>query len=757
MCKGWVFAFTYAEKAFNDIEVTMKRIVCVDLSGPNVNAAKNLRATYINQRYPVSYLEAVFSNPAIRNINLEGDDVTLKIEIPLEVAPWRQRSTRPHAIIILLDLDDCSLEDLKKYFEHVISKRLEAYILLAKIKSEDPAKRNFFHSEIDNFLKKNPQITYTVFDPKNVDDVNRLFEQAARLSLEKRPKEINDQRPNAAATGAAAAAAARSSQPGAAAAAQSGEFSEPAHAAAETGTPVYLNFLSSPILKLDGNETDPNKDAVLSPQNLPLKNMGLGAMRIANLFKTNEENLGIKNETDDAGCIVYHDGLPIYIAADGALRCCQAENVRNIATQVIPGIIVKYISELSETASDNDIGRRNILEKIFKEIHARVSEEYFDAANNASFVFSAAITYQEKSGATKLICFGNGDVTVALRRTNGNISVEKPAQRLVHNDTSSRQFLNRYNVDDTIPVPLGHHKQFLPVERISTLDDIAKQIFCSNAVAVQPGDKVILATDALLDTAPCKIKKKTTINDAMLVDLEPADLSIFDGNPEHILSTCKSNRDKQFELLSQPVNSDGSPTQYQQQYAQANDLVNRFTPDRARGGDDFLCVVGIVPNSWQRKLIKHHVEHHTSLKDAHGKIKTMYINEVLGIKNNLQLTPVQKIQELHTLLISAKDNYYLRSEMGFFGKGFFSNTGNTKSYQAVVGEIKEATKKILEGVAVNFNDEFSQDVLKAAKEILSTQRSRVQFFAGTKSLDDADADLKILQDKITGNLRPRGI
>ena len=130
-------------------------------------------------------------------------------------------------------------------------------------------------------------------------------------------------------------------------------------------------------------------------------------------------------------------------------------------------------------------------------------------------------------------------------------------------------------------------------------------------------------------------------------------------------------------------------------------------------------------------------------------IKANYIADVSSIKNNDQLTPEGKIQALNALLIRAKSDNGLRVETGLHGKGPFSNTGNTKAYQEVIGEIKKATKATLKTAAdPGFVGEFSQATLDTTKDILSTQRSRVQFFKGTTSLSDAEADLKTLQNRI---------
>ncbi|OGT46836.1 MAG: hypothetical protein A3E82_05435 [Gammaproteobacteria bacterium RIFCSPHIGHO2_12_FULL_38_11] len=352
----------------------------------------------------------------------------------------------------------------------------------------------------------------------------------------------------------------------------------------------YLQALRSKILSTTASD---QVSAVAYHENSVLAQMNLGEIRAANLWKSNRKSS--KENMDDMACIVYHDGLPTIIAADGAFGC-EAQHIHFITTEIIPAILTTFISKLSIAKSEAE--KKAVLESIFKAINKAVLQQYGLAT--ASFVFSLAMIYQDKlTGEIKVAGFGTGDVTIVARKQTGEVDVLKPAQRIIDIHSAYLKFLAQFNDADIVPVPPPHQKQFLPLEPKDNIDEVVKQIHCFDR-PIEEGIEIFCFSDGVLELLDCRIKK-ITVGNTVFLDVIP-DVSVFSENTDvdRVVAICQNNRDKRFALMSAPV-VDGELNLYQQQCQQA---FGRFEPAVSSIGDDLIFVKTIVPSREQRATIE---------------------------------------------------------------------------------------------------------------------------------------------------------
>ena len=257
--------------------------------------------------------------------------------------------------------------------------------------------------------------------------------------------------------------------------------------------------------------TEPQEGSVLS---------ALAQVELQNLYKTSNPAPSPKEHTDDAANIIYINGLPIVVIADGAFGSSPIPP-QIICNTFLPEILPAYVQRLS--AGEDPVVVTEVLLREVNQRAVQLNSEYAAKAG-AQLTFSFAITY-EHEGQIKLATRGTGSDLIVIRRAEQQIyETARAAINLCHPDDVERIL----SQDQHVP----SQKQFLPGNRFETIDEITARNPVS-VTALQSGDQIIALSDGAFEFLPLEFTSearddetaliKRTLSEASNV-IEPANL-----------------------------------------------------------------------------------------------------------------------------------------------------------------------------------------------------------------------------------------
>lgn len=312
---------------------------------------------------------------------------------------------------------------------------------------------------------------------------------------------------------------------------------------------------------------------------------GLASITFQNLYISPRPS--VKEQTDDAGQLLYINGLPTVVIADGAFGSnCQPP--QTLCNELLPALLPDYAQRLTE-GEDPTTVMQDLLKMVNEK--ATVLDIEYRAHGNAMFTFSCAIAYINEEGETKLASIGTGSDLIAVYR---------PAQR----EAAARYIQARSAVNFCLPgavdpicageAHVPHQKQFLPAlsappggqQTTEVIQHKIKALLDTHPVTVldlQPGDQLVACTDGVIDGLGAAIQCTAPLSSASAStsDLEEIPISrnfTATGNgiaPEQLFQTA------------------------------ANTYATMFAANPQDSyGDDALLMVATVPTEQQQKTIQ---------------------------------------------------------------------------------------------------------------------------------------------------------
>ncbi len=205
-----------------------------------------------------------------------------------------------------------------------------------------------------------------------------------------------------------------------------------------------------------------------------------------------------KTRTDDAGNIIFIDGLPSLVIADGAYGS-NSEPPQILCNDILPRILPTYVSQLS-LGKDPQIVMQALLQTV-NEKSNELNVQY-GAKGGAQFTFSCAISYTDYMDAekTKVASIGVGSDMIMLYRKpkKSDIGGSVPYSpyfpiRAAENLCSPDMKENIQNFLESVP----HQKQFLPAFNKSEISALMRQKVI--IVPLETDDQLIGLSDGAFD------------------------------------------------------------------------------------------------------------------------------------------------------------------------------------------------------------------------------------------------------------------
>lgn len=301
-----------------------------------------------------------------------------------------------------------------------------------------------------------------------------------------------------------------------------------------------------------------------------------------NLFRNKAQQPSAKEFTDDAAHVVYINGLPSVLIADGAFGS-HHEPPQLFCNEIVPRYLPSVIEKLSTSGSD--------IHAVMREFFVAVNHEAETLATSyehkgcAQFTFACALTYEDPdTGEMAVASVGTGSDAIAVYREGMGYRMLYRPVNLCHGT----------ELDDLLSggKQIPHSKIFLPLRDFSVDDIFMVDVMRHD---LQPRDQLVAMTDGVFDGVGLERSKGAFYTDQKLVGI----------------------------LRSIPEDCDLKPSGF---IKAADDAVNRAISNGAhRAGDDALYVNAVLPTAEKRNEIIAHAQVDATALVAlkEGLIKTL--------------------------------------------------------------------------------------------------------------------------------------